>query len=343
MAGLRLPSWMWRWARIAVAAAILGYLFTLAPVAEVVAAARGVGVWPLLAACLLALGSQLAVAARLRRLTAAQGLTLPTGELFQINLATLFYGLFLPAGNITGVIARFYRIAWRDKKYAGTAVALLFDRMVATLALCAVGIAAFLWAFPGDGRLALGLMLAALAALWLAHLALFGELRVASLERARHRLGGRLRQRLASLHEALRAARRLPRRVLVQVAALAVLVHLIGTLAYAVLAGALGLELSLATIAWVRAAAVLIAILPVSVSGLGVREGAIVVLLAPYGVGTAEALAFSLLAFAATILALGLIGGLLEAVRVLAPGLPAPKAAAPPGLLAAPQRSKDLR
>jgi uncharacterized membrane protein YbhN (UPF0104 family) len=74
---------------------------------------------------------------------------------------------------------------------------------------------------------------------------------------------------------------------------------------------------SLATIAWTRAAAVLIAVLPISISGLGVREGAMVVLLAPYGIAAADALAYALLAFATTILAVGLLGSLLEAWRMV--------------------------
>ena len=61
----------------------------------------------------------------------------------------------------------------------------------------------------------------------------------------------------------------------------------------------------------------LVAILPISVAGLGVREGAMVILLAPCGVAAADALTYALLAFATTILAVGLLGGLLEAIRLL--------------------------
>ena len=63
---------------------------------------------------------------------------------------------------------------------------------------------------------------------------------------------------------------------------------------------ALDLALPLLTVAWLRAAAILIAILPISVSGLGVREGALLVLMAPYDISSAQAIAFSLLAFAST-------------------------------------------
>jgi hypothetical protein len=42
-----------------------------------------------------------------------------------------------------------------------------------------------------------------------------------------------------------------------------------------------------------------------------------VILLAPYGIAAADALTYSLLAFAATVLAVGLLGGLIEAIRFL--------------------------
>lgn len=93
--------------------------------------------------------------------------------------------------------------------------------------------------------------------------------------------------------------------------------HLLGILAYALVAAALGLELGLLDLGWIRTAAALITILPVSVAGLGVREGALVLLLAPLGIEPAQALVFSLLVFAVTMLLFGLAGGLVEARRLL--------------------------
>ena len=87
--------------------------------------------------------------------------------------------------------------------------------------------------------------------------------------------------------------------------------------AFILVAAALGLELSYLTIGWTRSAAILVAILPVSLAGLGLREGAFVLLLAPYGIAPADALAYSLLAFTTTVLAIGLIGGVVEAFRLL--------------------------
>lgn len=93
-------------------------------------------------------------------------------------------------------------------------------------------------------------------------------------------------------------------------------VHLIGIVAFALVADALEMELSYLTIGWTRLAAVLVTLLPISLAGLGLREDAFVLLLAPYAVAPADALTYSLLAFGTTVLAIGLIGGVIEAFRL---------------------------
>lgn len=55
------------------------------------------------------------------------------------------------------------------------------------------------------------------------------------------------------------------------------------------------------------------AMLPVTISGIGVREGAWALLLAPYGIGEADAVAFSLLFFLAFLI-VGALGGALFAL-----------------------------
>lgn len=306
--------WLVALARCAIALAILVYLLDEISPASVLDHASSAAPGALLAAFLFALLAHVAIADRLRRLVQAFGMRLSTLTLLQINLATVFYGLILPAGNVTGIIARFYRMSRSEPNYAGIAVALAFERLVATLTLCLVGIAFWL-ADPPARWPALVLMLGALAALLVLHAALFATTPLVA--RLRDSLGRRWPDRLTSLREALRQSRDLPRSIVVQMFALGILTHGLGVIAYGLVAGALDLDLSLATIAWTRSAAVLIAILPISVAGLGVREGAMVVLLAPYGITAADALTYALLAFATTILAVGLVGGLLEAFRLL--------------------------
>ena len=307
--------WLWTLARVAVAAAIFAYLFSRVPASEVLAALGSATPLLVAMAVLAALAGQLVVADRLRRLAEGLGLRATNLELLQIDLAARFYGLVLPAGNLTGVLARFYQIARRDGAYAATAVALALERLIATLTLCGVGILFWLLELPTGTWPALLLMLGALIGLLALQALLVLDLPLPV--RLRARLAEWRPQKLASLRAALGRARRLPRTLLAQVLVLAVVVHLIGILAFVLVAAALEMELSYLTIGWTRSAAILVTILPVSLAGLGLREGAFVLLLAPYAVAPADALAYSLLAFATTVLAVGLIGGVIEAFRLL--------------------------
>ena len=183
--------------RCAVALAIFVYLFDQISPATVLDHAAAAAPGALLAAFLFALLAHVVIADRLRRLVQAFGMEMSILNLLQINLATVFYGLILPAGNVTGIIARFYRMSRHEPNYAAIAVALAFERVVTTLTLCVVGIAFWLVDWPADW-LALVLMLGALAGLLVLHAALFTA-PPPVLARLRDRLGRWWPDRLTSL------------------------------------------------------------------------------------------------------------------------------------------------
>ncbi len=300
-----------------VSISLLAYLFHKVPLSQVFDVVTAARPAPLTAALLIALSSQLISAVRLKRLADAYGLDLSTFEVLQINFATRFYGLFLPAGNLSGNAIRFYKMSKPQKAYGGTAVSLFLDRMATTIALCVVGIAFWLLAIPAGPFPLLVLMFTALTVLLAVQAMLFIELPLPMLTGLRRRLGRQFPKYLETVPQAVRQAHPLPRGTLVHVFGLSILTHLIGIVAYSLVAESLGLDISFVTIGWIRSVAVLIAILPLSIGGLGVREGTLLVLLTPYGIAAADALAFSLLVFAATILTVALLGALFEAKRWL--------------------------
>lgn len=61
----------------------------------------------------------------------------------------------------------------------------------------------------------------------------------------------------------------------------------------------------------------LVLLLPITISGLGVREGALLVLLGSEGVGEVPAVALGILVFATTVLIPGLLGGAREGLRLM--------------------------
>jgi hypothetical protein len=303
--------------RYAVAIALLAALILAVPADALRATLSRAHPAGIATALLMALASHLLIAQRIRYLTAALGLPLPFWALLRINLGAVFYGLALPAGNLSGVAARLYQMARAGGHYAEPAVALTLERLVATVTLGAIGVLCWPVTAPADTWPVLTLMLAATLGFAALQLAMFKPLPL--ITPVWRWLVARWPGKLATLRDAMERARGLPWRVWRTTFALGFGVHLIGIAAYAAVAWSLGLDLSLWTIAWTRSAAILIAIVPVSVAGLGIREGALVFLLAPYGVDAASAVSYGLLAFATTILAMGLLGGALEGRRLLSP------------------------
>ena len=87
------------------------------------------------------------------------------------------------------------------------------------------------------------------------------------------------------------------------------------------LAISLNIDISIINIGWVRSVINLLTTLPISFSGLGLREGGFIVLLKTYGVSGANAVTLSFLVFATTLF-IGGIGGVLEAKNLLSGSKP---------------------
>ena len=297
------------------AVGLMVYLFHKVPIAQVLSAIKLASLTLLLASFLTTFMGHFPVAKRLKYLADSENLGLSTFEIFQINLATIFYGLFLPGGNFTGVAVRFYKMSSSQKKYVGTIVALFLDRLFAMIVLCLIGVVFWLLECPIEGKLVFGVMTITLAVLLIFYISVFARW-PPSIQLGRI-LVHRFPKKLQGIQRIISRLRLQPQKVLTPVFALSILAHMAGVLSYYLIAKSLSLEISFVTIAWVRSATILVAILPVSVSGLGVRESALLLLLAPYGTAPADALAFSLLVFATTILGTALVGGTVEAKRLL--------------------------
>ena len=305
--------------RVVIAALLVVWLFRhaggLSPVLGAIRAAR----WELIAAAfLVTLIVQAAIAHRLRLLAETQGVGSSTREVMEINLVTLFYGLFLPGGAITAMVIRLYRLTGADRRYAAALAAIVCDRLLATATLCLAGLV--LWLLDGTRRSqpALIVLLAASGVMALALAPMFHA--------APARWIGFLASRLPLLRglwprmaDALAVFRSIPGRRQLGLIALSLGAHVLGIAVYLLLARAAGLAVPFVSLGWMRSVAMLIAMIPFSVSGLGLREGAMVALLGQQDVSAPAALAYSVLVFGVSILFVGLVGGVIEAVRWLRP------------------------
>lgn len=272
------------------------------------------------AALLLHLLARGISALRTYQVTRAQGLPLRYAQVLHALLATNFYGLALP-GQLAGSLVTVQRYRRLGADVGSAVVALVFSRATETIAYVSLGL---LFA-AADVHFALGMpVLIALACVLVAAgvpygVALSGNAQSGLAGLARGRLEGRpwLRRVAARIYGLLEPLRTLSLAKLALVTALSVAQILLVGLAGWLFAHALGIELGYATVVWVLAVVFVAMILPVSLLGLGVREGLVLVLLAPYGVEAPDAVAWSFLLMLG-VLTVAAAGGLVELRSVFA-------------------------
>jgi uncharacterized membrane protein YbhN (UPF0104 family) len=281
-------SW---WTRLAITAAILGWLATRIDMA---AAARAVvAVSPLhLGAVLLLVALDRAVMIwRWLLLLAARGVGVEPGAAARVFLVSSFVGSFLPAG-IGGDAARAWSLTQMTARGGEALASVMVDRLLGVLSLAAMGVAGLLWWSPAGlstVRVAAGvavLTTACLGAFWSDAL-----LRLA-LPATRH--GGPIVRRLLRVADAM-AAYRDHRGTLAVVMAWSIVVQVLRITQAWLLGLGLGIDAPFAYYLLVMPLGLLMLLLPVSVSGFGVPQGVIVWLLRPIGVDDTLAFALSTL------------------------------------------------
>lgn len=236
------------------------------------------------------------------------GINTPFQDLIKYYLIGMFFNLFAP-GTVGGDVSRIYYLVRDEQAHASgravttmhAAISVLMDRaigMVVLVWLGAVGLVLFSnYAVPPTVRsvtfsLALGFVVAVLLA------PLFRRI----LPEDGHPIVVKLRLALRSYRTHWRA--------LCAAMTLSLLVHLIQAWLHLIMGRALGLDLPFSFCIIVYPLVGTFAAIPISLNGLGLREGGYIYLLAVIGIGTEQSIAFGLLLF--LIIALdSLVGGLL--------------------------------
>jgi uncharacterized protein (TIRG00374 family) len=299
--------------RVAVALGILFYLLKKIPLSRVIDSLFSVNLGFVFSAFLASILLQLVLAYRLRLLTEKQKINISTFDLLCINLSAVFYGLFLPGGNLTGGVVRFYKLSGLSDSRGGVLVAMVFDRVVATVTLCVIGVVFWLLDFSNLRTVSI---IAFMGGLFFLVCTGFFSRKVISFNRRWEKVS-LVPKRFGSLYLSLSRYRHASPGFIFLVVFISLFAQLFGVLIYYVLAASLKLELSFVTIGWIRSAVVFATMFPVSFSGLGIREGVLIALLKPFEVPEKEALALSFLIFCITLLLIGIIGGVLEGKRFL--------------------------
>jgi uncharacterized membrane protein YbhN (UPF0104 family) len=281
-------SW---WARLAITAAILGWLGTRIDMAAAARAVFAVSPGHLVAVLALVAADRAVMIWRWILLLRARGVPVATAQAVRVFLVSSFVGSFLPAG-IGGDAARAWGLAQITTRGGEALASVMVDRLLGLLSLTAMGVAGLLaWSPAGvsPGRVLLGvavLSAACVAAFWAD-----GLIR-AVVPAERH--GNAVTRRLLRVADAM-AAYRGHRGVLVTVMAWSIVVQLLRIMQAYLLGLGLGLTVPFGYYLVFMPLGLLMLLLPVSVSGFGVPQGVIVWLLRPVGVDAAVAFALSTL------------------------------------------------
>ncbi|MBX0331034.1 flippase-like domain-containing protein [Oscillochloris sp. ZM17-4] len=286
-------------AKVLFSLALLAALLYTVDFAELWLAAKNIRVGLLLLAVGMFFPTQLLSAYRWYYLLRILGARLSYGTVVRYTFLGQFSALFLP-GQISGDIVRATAIAQKDQQYAQSFLSLLLDKLTF---LFAISLFAFIGAqsspvlahFPG-----LRIASAAIAALSLAGVILCAMYRdrrlptwLMGLWPKTHGILARGLKQIVGLV----AVPRLSISAITWMVLCALGLQVVNTVGSYVLARSM--NVMVAPLDWmaVNAVVAIIQILPISIGGLGVREGTFVFLLSFYGVSASHALAFSLITF----------------------------------------------
>jgi len=236
------------------------------------------------------------------------GIQTPFADMVRYYLIGMFFNLFAPS-TVGGDVSRVYYLVRDEQAHAAgrsvttvhAAISVLMDRAIGMVVLVWLG-AAGLLLFPEYPIPSTARSVTLLFALALVVGVLLMPLLRRVLPEDGHQLVVKLRLAFRSYRTKWRA---LAAGVLISV-----LVHLMQTWMHVVMGWALGLDLPFSFCLIVYPLVGTFAAIPVSLNGLGLREGGYVYLLAAVGIGTEMGVAFGLLLF--LIVALdSMIGGVL--------------------------------
>jgi uncharacterized membrane protein YbhN (UPF0104 family) len=251
---------------------------------------------------------------RTKMMTDLQDMTLSVAAICRINFITSFYSLFLP-GYLAGGVIRWHRIARHDGKPAQALAIVVFGRVLSTLVSVAIGFGC--WALDERARhvpaygIALAVMFVTLlVAYWLLFTGKHASWGADWLTRQKW-VPVLMASKTGKVLHAASRFEQLGKRRLGATIGLLTVHELIGILSFYLLAVALDMGLSFIAVGWVRCYVALVTMLPLTLMGIGVRDGSLIVLLRTYAISPALAVSYSTLLLGRTFI-LGVLGGLCE-------------------------------
>jgi uncharacterized protein (TIRG00374 family) len=305
---------LWGALRVLISVALIGYLLATANLGELFAMLRSWHAIYFVIALLLGVLRNVVFAYRWKVTLGVSGIQVPFPTLIKFYFVGTFFNLFLPTA-LGGDVVRGYDLAVYSGKRMGAATSVLVERIVGFFALAFIALLAlFVGSSVGssvieDTAVTTLILVVCLGYFALAIIVFNAKIMkrlVAMLQFIRlWDIGKRLDRMVDSLH-----AFTLHRAILWQCFVLSMICQALGILAAYSLAWAINVKLTPVYFFVVLPMIWIITMVPLSINGLGVREGAFVFFFTKVGVSDSAALLLSFLNFSQMIV-LGLVGGII--------------------------------
>ena len=279
--------------KLCISAAALHLIFRKIDAAQVADILKSIGPLAFLVVALVYIASQLVSSLRWRALLPER---FPVTKLFSLYMIGSFFSTFLP-GLIGGDAVRAYYLNKDAKKISITLASVFLDRYIGFVTLMTIGIAAFplsLGSFAGSPYA------------WLMPV-IFVSFVIASILFFGLQLGKRFRV-MTEFYDYFSLMKKQKGTILSALVA-SVVIQFMNFFMVIVLAWRMGMQVSLLQLAVFLPIVISVSSLPISIAGIGVREGSFVILLGLIGIRPEAATSLSLAWFFSTLL--GSLPGLL--------------------------------
>ncbi len=308
-----MPS-RWLVIKILVCACAIIIVLMVTPVNEMMDRVRHSDWLWLSIAVLLQVILRVITAARMYWLAILQKLTLTFPNFLLIVFTSSFYSLFLP-GALAGGAITFVKYRQYGASSARSLINILVNKGIAVMSIVILGLVARAYELFGDAPwvLVCGTLLFLVAPFILRWgVALCGWSGQVLAKVINSRLE-RIARKLTHVAKRFQSLAQLSWSKLTGLLTLSLFQHVVAVASMLAYAKAVDVSIHPETLFWVFSVIFLLALLPISFANIGVREASMIFLLAPYGVSSVEATAWSLVMYTGPLLS-ALTGGMLEAL-----------------------------
>jgi len=291
---------------------LLTYLFQKIPLQQITATLLSAQLIYIIPAFFMKMTMHYINAYLLKIFSQKQKMDFSVFELIKINLITQFYGLVLP-GELSAGVVKWHKLSKKNVMRAQAFACIVVSRTIRMLSLAVLGIICFLIESPVQSlpvliSLILGLVISIIIYISMTNKDVFFVIETLLRKLNFIKIPQWIKKKLKKVAYSIKRFHEISFWTSNYILLLSFIYHLAGILAFYFILQIVNINISLNSIVWIRAAITFIQLLPITISGLGVREGAFVFLLKKYSIAPSSSMTASLILFSMTVM-IAFIGG----------------------------------